>query len=244
MNIHIKPRIYWRNVVRMQQHLHPLIKAQPKKVCKPKSGKVLVLSPHIDDEVIGCGGTIRLHVEQGDQVFVNYFADCTEIRQREALDACSTLGFNITGFWPYVGREWPLHEREIFQQLCQLVTDINPDLVYLPTMWDRSHDHLMLNRLMVRLLRETGRDLTLYGCEIWSPVHPNLIVDISKVACRKLAALQHFASQNIEIDWAQAALALNRYRALTMRFGEYAEGFLELDSGSFLNLWGKVYGNE
>ena len=35
-----------------------------------KKRRVLVLSPHPDDEAIGCGGTLRWHLEQGDRVQV------------------------------------------------------------------------------------------------------------------------------------------------------------------------------
>lgn len=34
--------------------------------------RVIVISPHPDDDVIGCGGTIRKHVVDGDEVHVVY----------------------------------------------------------------------------------------------------------------------------------------------------------------------------
>ena len=44
---------------------------------KPKvaPGRVVVFAAHGDDEVLGCGGTIRRHVMDGDEVSIVIFAD-------------------------------------------------------------------------------------------------------------------------------------------------------------------------
>ena len=35
-----------------------------------KSNTVVVIAPHADDEVLGCGATIARHVSEGDKVVV------------------------------------------------------------------------------------------------------------------------------------------------------------------------------
>ena len=73
--------------------------------------KVLVVSPHPDDEAIGCGGSIRWHVEQGDEVLVLFLssgeggghgrgeAATIEIREAEARAAADLLGYEQSHFW-------------------------------------------------------------------------------------------------------------------------------------------------
>ena len=39
------------------------------------SGKILVLAPHADDEVIGCGGTIAGHIQKNNPVKVVILTD-------------------------------------------------------------------------------------------------------------------------------------------------------------------------
>ena len=36
--------------------------------------KVMVIAPHMDDEVLGMGGTIARHVAGGDEVFICFVA--------------------------------------------------------------------------------------------------------------------------------------------------------------------------
>src|SRR5690348_6988030 len=42
---------------------------------EPEAGKVVVLAPHMDDEIIGCGGTIARHAAAGASVTVVYLTD-------------------------------------------------------------------------------------------------------------------------------------------------------------------------
>src|ERR1043166_7647856 len=83
-------------------------------VWEPQGKKIVVLAPHMDDEVIGCGGTLCKHVRNGAEVIVVYMTDgrygstalqrlkgeerkrrereLIEVRKREARLAMETLG--------------------------------------------------------------------------------------------------------------------------------------------------------
>ena len=72
---------------------------------------VLAVVAHADDELLGCGGTLRRHVDEGDEVHVIIAADCRTVRspghtpgpvpEAEAVAAC--LGFDAPVFLCYAG---------------------------------------------------------------------------------------------------------------------------------------------
>jgi len=47
----------------------------PKLIDKPAGKNILVLAPHPDDEVIGCGGTLYKHFLAGAEITVVYMTD-------------------------------------------------------------------------------------------------------------------------------------------------------------------------
>src|SRR2546423_11956411 len=73
--------------------------------------RVLVISPHPDNEAIGCGGTLRQHVLQGDAVRVIFLTsgengghgiapdETARIREQEAHAAAEILGIGEVEFW-------------------------------------------------------------------------------------------------------------------------------------------------
>ena len=69
--------------------------------------KILVVSPHMDDEVLGVGGTIAKHVDAGDFVHVVIVANRVyghefdaKIYEREK--ACTERARQV---WPVIGLE-------------------------------------------------------------------------------------------------------------------------------------------
>src|SRR5262245_5051670 len=73
--------------------------------------RVLVRSPHPDDESIGCGGTLRKHALRGDEVRVVFLTsgekgghgrppeETARVREGEAVAAAAILGLSGVEFW-------------------------------------------------------------------------------------------------------------------------------------------------
>ncbi len=223
-----------------------MLKASPLKLEKPDGGRVLVLAPHIDDDVIGCGGTLVKHAGAGDEVSVLYFADCTPERIKEAREAASIIGIGRLEFLEYGGKKGLFDRRkEAAEKLGAELEARRPDTVYLPSLFDRHNDHLAVNHILSDVISRMRPDFTFLVCayEVWTPLVPNLIVDITETMDKKKEAVSRYVSQLASNDWLDAAVCLNRYRAVVSGAGRYAEGFMMHSARNYLELWKKVYGN-
>lgn len=186
---------------------------------------VLVLAPHPDDEVLGCGGAILRHVEAGVPVRVAIVTDGAlgldgetrarhvAVRQAESRAAAELLGYGAPEFWGVPDQALTYCEA-LVQRILSALDDA--DLVYAPSIFEMHPDHRALGMAAVEAVRRNGGELRLAMYEVGVPLRPNLLLDISDVAERKLAALQVFASQLEGQRYDHHISALNRYRTYTL----------------------------
>jgi LmbE family N-acetylglucosaminyl deacetylase len=72
------------------------------------------------------------------------------------------------------------------------------------------------------------------GYEVWAPIEPNCLVDITSVAARKQRALAQFASQMATIDYSRCIMGLHAYRSMIHLQGRgFAEAFVLLTAGDY-----------
>jgi LmbE family N-acetylglucosaminyl deacetylase len=215
-------------------------------VWEPAAGKILVLTPHMDDEVIGCGGTLYKHIRNGAKVTIVYLTDgrygsssleklsgeerrkkereLVETRKREARLAMETLGVKEGIFLD--AEENNLNTVIVRRELLRILNAMKPDLVYLPFFLEEHPDHRATSQLLIEVTEGSNLQFDCCAYEVWTPLFPNCYVDISDVSEIKKTALQHYASQLADKDYIHTCLGLNAYRSMALLSNRgYAEAF-------------------
>lgn len=211
---------------------------------------VLVVAPHPDDEVLGCGGTIRRMVVQGEAVTVAIVTKGTplypaaQVRKvrAEARKASERLGVGKLLFLDLpVTTLHLIPEHELNPVFSKLVETTRPDVVLLPFPGDRHEDHRQVFDAMMVAMRPDGRRHRVgrIACyETVSETHwaapgveavfePNWYVDITGTLPDKLAAMREYESQlaeGIPARSIEAIESLARFRGSVVGRGA-AEGF-------------------
>ena len=223
---------------------------QPILIDKPEGRKVLVISPHPDDEILGCGGTLVKHSLAKDQITVVYMTDGRKgcngtmseeqfvmVRHEEAAQAGKVIGIKNQIFLK--NRDMELKKNlETVSQLRGIINDIAPDIVYLPFFMDYHTDHQATNDIFIAAVNGIGRDFMCYAYEIWTPFIPNCIVDVTLYTDMKIEALNKFESQVKRFNAVGACLGLMKYRSVLHSDNDgYAECFFRSSVKEYVRLW-------
>jgi glycosyltransferase involved in cell wall biosynthesis/LmbE family N-acetylglucosaminyl deacetylase len=201
---------------------------------------VLVLAPHPDDEVFGCGGAIAHHCSAAIPVHVLILSNGDRqgnsvVRQKESQSAASVLGYQEPIFWGLPDRAI-LYSNSLVAKLLELVNQLKIDLIYCPSPYELHPDHRQTAMLANEVLRQTQGRLRIAFYEISAPLRPNLLLDISSFYEQKEKAIQCFTSQiNIQA-YGDQILALNRYRTYSLpSVIKAAEAFWVIDAKNGLD---------
>lgn len=228
-------------------------------VVEPGSGRIVVVAPHMDDETLGCGGTIARHVLAGAQVTVAFLTDgrygasyegMTEperdlrrkeivaTRRAEAQCAGRILGVQSLSFLD--AEDGSLRkDRHVPGLLRAILERERPHCVYLPSFLEQHRDHRAANGVLLTATAGTGLQFECRGYEVWTPLMPNCVVNIDATVELKRRAIACYRSQLDQMDYAHAALGLNAHRSLALggNAGGFAEAFQALPLAEYLRLY-------
>lgn len=216
--------------------------------------KAVVLAPHPDDEIFGCGGAILRHLARGNAVRVIVVSDGayglegaartaqTLARQQESRAAAAVLGCGAPEFWGMRDREVAYGEK-LVRRILESLEDA--DLVYAPSVFEMHPDHRALGMAAVEAVRRCGKGVRLAMYEVGMPLRPNLLLDISDLMARKQAAMACFVSQNAIQRYDLDIAALNRYRTYTLPDNvTAAEAFILVNAEELVDDPFKIYQSE
>ncbi len=212
--------------------------------------RILVISPHPDDESLGVGGTISKAVSHGYEVFILtvsghlpplYSKEDYDLTIKESQEAFKILGVKESLFLEIpatmVSNE-PTHS--LNSKINRVVEDYKPDIVYCPFP-DRHIDHRVIFESSMVAIRPVkhGRNIELVAAyETLSETHwnapfiepnftPNMVVNIDQEIENKLDALRCYKSQIDEDSGPRsikAVKALAEFRGTQSGF-DYGEAF-------------------
>ena len=205
--------------------------------------RVLVVSPHPDDEAVGCGGTLRRHVVDGDAVHVIFLTsgeegghgrdpdETAQVREREAIQAVRLLGFGEPEFWREPDGAIRATD-ELVARLVGAIEKLRPSFVYVPHAGEMHADHqqaFLAVRQALATTQPSKKPRPLVRLfEVWTPIQEmDEIVDISEFIEEKIEAVRVYESQCSVLRFDDAIRGLNRYRGEMHSWpgGDYAEVF-------------------
>lgn len=184
---------------------------------------ILVIAAHPDDEVLGCGGAIARHREEGDTVRVlilgEGIASRTDISKEEVaiqqkkLLADAVSANAILGVPAPQLRSFPDNSFDsvlllsIVQEIETVMKDTTPDLIYTHHAGDVNIDHRIVSQAVEVAVRpmEGGCVLEVRAFEVpssteWNfvrePFRPNVFVQLTEVQLnKKIDAMRAYKSE-------------------------------------------------
>jgi LmbE family N-acetylglucosaminyl deacetylase len=129
--------------------------------------RILVLAPHTDDGEFGCGASIAKFIQEKEDIYYAAFSLAEEsvppqfpknILETEVKKATKVLGIKPDNLliYRYRVRHFAQHRQEILEDLVKLERELNPDLVFMPTLHDLHQDHTTIANEGLRAFKKTS----------------------------------------------------------------------------------------
>lgn len=117
-----------------------------------ESKKILIVSPHPDDETLGCGGMILKHKDGGDKIYWlivtnidvkdGWDKDTVKERQKEIKRVAEVYSFEKIFKLDYPAAKLDIIPiQEIIESISKVIFEIKPEIIYLPNRSDVHTDH-------------------------------------------------------------------------------------------------------
>jgi len=143
---------------------------------------VLIFSPHQDDEMLGCGGTIIKLQKCGSKINVVFITDgcrshkkfisedeMTVIREEEAISSLNSLKIDNDCIHFMRLRSGKLEENYAngIQIVLEHLNRVKPEEVFIPYIRDNHHEHYLTNRIVISALAQYQNVIVVNEYPVW-----------------------------------------------------------------------------
>jgi LmbE family N-acetylglucosaminyl deacetylase len=210
----------------------------------PGGQQIVVVAPHPDDEVAGCGGTILLHQSRGDHITVAQVTDgrrsrslglapeaVARHRREEARRSLAELGVER---WEWLGLpegEWT--DRDFAEPLERLLGEIEPQVIYLPSRVDFHPEHYRVSRVAADVIGRRPEGVSVRAYQVQVPLTralANLVAPITSVLPVLSRAAGEYRSQEGSL---RGSWRLKRYAARAHGVAGMAEEFWGMTGSAY-----------
>ncbi len=214
---------------------------------------ILIIAPHPDDEVLGCGGVMRLYANDNHNVYVLivtrgtarlYSDERIKLGRSQALQAHSILGVTETFFLDFPAPELDtIPIASISESIADIISKLKISMLFIPHRGDIHIDHLIVFNAAIVSARPVGdysiRSIfayeTLSETEWAAPYSsdifiPNHFVNIGSSVHSKLEAMSCYSGQLRKFPnprSLEAIESLARFRGSTISC-DFAEAFMSI----------------
>jgi N-acetylglucosamine malate deacetylase 1 len=152
--------------------------------------KILILSPHPDDECITSALALRLQHENHAQitnvaVTLGSLESRKQARKNELINACKVLNIKTI----FCSEDWDKKKIEI----KNIIEDLQPALILVPHLKDHHPTHIKTGKILKELIPHLKiKNLLIAHTEFWHPMHnPNLLIEVpDKILDLQIKALK------------------------------------------------------
>ncbi len=241
----IKPHLMKSASEEMEIRLEMMGKSSwPKLLEAPLAQRILVISPHPDDETLGCGGFLLKHKNKAEIKIINLFngenggaledspwqnehaykQKLIEVRSQELDFAAQELGANEVVRCE-ISEGDPKINDSILEMIREKTREFQPQVVLIPWLFDRHSHHQMACSIFTKACK--GMDFMTISYEIWGLLPMNGFMDVTDVSPAKKSILSNYKTQLKTVDYLSYVDGLEKTRAFMAPINKMRNGAVE-----------------
>ncbi len=246
-------RIYFYNYILKNAELFK----RNNQLCSTLMGEnILIFAPHIDDDMIGCGGAIIKYLSTNKNVSICYLTDSgglgskssrTDIikeRRNEALTIASLIGLRKDSLFFLNGEDGNLYESDIEDDIKDVIKLVKPDTIFMPCLLDTHKDHYTVSVKLCKLYKKFVKffnGITIYLYESQSPItefYSNICLNITEVISNKIQITKVYKSQPSDFRF---MINQNMINGATFGKGKFVEIYIKTNMENYSAFFSKYY---